>query len=70
MSALVLTRPVGQAKTFSYKAGDEILKRGSIERNLYHILRGTTVCLSSTGQVCSTAPAHGPAREARGTGTP
>jgi hypothetical protein len=40
-----------QAKMCSYKAGDEILTRGSIERNLYHILRGTTVCLSGTGQV-------------------
>lgn len=40
-----------QAKMCSYKAGDEILARGSIERNLYHILRGTAVCLSGTGQV-------------------
>jgi hypothetical protein len=42
---------MGQAKMCSYKAGEEILTRGSIERNLFHILRGTTVCLSGTGQV-------------------
>ena len=33
----------------SYKAGDEILVRGSIDRYLYHILR----CLCATGQVLS-----------------
>jgi len=33
----------------SYKAGDEILVRGSIDHYLYHILR----CLCATGQVLS-----------------
>ena len=34
-----------------YKAGEEILRRGSTERSLYHILSGRTACLSVTGQV-------------------
>jgi CRP-like cAMP-binding protein len=40
-----------QAKTCSYKAGDEILRRGCMDRRLYHIVKGTTACLSLAGQV-------------------
>ena len=40
-----------QAKSCSYKAGEEILRRGSTERSLYHILSGRTACLSVAGQV-------------------
>ena len=40
-----------QARSCSYKAGEEILRRGSTERSLYHILSGRTACLSVAGQV-------------------
>jgi CRP-like cAMP-binding protein len=40
-----------QAKTCSYKAGDEILRRGCMDRRLYHIVKGTTACVSQAGQV-------------------
>ena len=40
-----------QAKTCSYKPGEEILRRGSVDRKLFHIVRGTTACVSGTGQV-------------------
>jgi hypothetical protein len=46
-----------QARSCTYKAGEEILRRGSVERSLYHILSGRTACLSVAGQV-PLAPTH------------
>jgi hypothetical protein len=45
-----------QARSCAYKAGEEILRRGSTERSLYHILSGRTACLSVAGQVRSLPP--------------
>lgn len=40
-----------QAKSCTYKPGDEILRRGCVDRKLYHIVKGTTACVSAAGQV-------------------
>ena len=34
-----------------FRPADEILRRGSTARNLYHLLLGTTACVAANGQV-------------------
>jgi quercetin dioxygenase-like cupin family protein len=42
---------ISQAKSYSYKAGQEIVRHSSKEPSVYHILSGKTACLSLAGQV-------------------
>ena len=46
MCVCVCVYACARIQVCSCKAGDEVLVRGSIDSNLCHILRGTTVCLS------------------------
>ncbi len=38
-----------QAKVQSFRPGEEILRRGALERRLYHVTRGGAACLSAGG---------------------
>ena len=42
---------LAHAKSCSFRPGDEIIRRGSTARFLYHITGGTAACTSTTGQV-------------------